>query len=115
MHAFYFSIVQCLILRCNDKLHILQVFEEDTGKGEGIPPEVAHEIYEFVKLLASHPADEKADSQKDSVAYKASKSSPSVVVTVLQQSMPPRIKSSSPERVEATAVLLYTCAGNPTA
>ncbi|BDA42653.1 hypothetical protein COCOBI_03-5460 [Coccomyxa sp. Obi] len=47
------------------------VFEEDTGKGKGIPLELAHDLYEFMKLLASHPADDKADLQKDSVAFKA--------------------------------------------
>lgn len=60
-------------LRCNGRLEILQVFEEDTGKGKGIPPELAHDLYEFMKLLASHPAEDTADLQRDSFAFKASR------------------------------------------
>ncbi len=37
----------------------MQVFEEDTKKADGLSNEMAQELYEFMKLLASCSADEK--------------------------------------------------------
>ena len=39
---------------------MLQVFEEDTKKGDGLSNEMAQELYEFMKLLISHSADDKS-------------------------------------------------------
>lgn len=55
-------------LEMHDRIEFLQVFEEDTEKGEGLPPELVHELYEFMKMLASDPAEQ----QKEMVAHEAS-------------------------------------------
>ena len=55
----------CSIL---DRTCTLQVFEEDTKKGDGLSNEMAQELYEFMKLLKSHSADDQSMVKNTHVA-----------------------------------------------